>query len=121
MKNLTKIMVFLSLGISINLFYTVSSIAQTASQNQPNNTGYQNNEENSSSTLGGSLKPFDLIHNMNLNRGSFDVEASNQNINQESDNFKIIQQQRLLEMLEQNQNLTEINNIETTETININQ
>lgn len=118
MKNLIKIMASISLGMGISLLYTVNSFAQTASENQPNNTGYQSNEENSSSALGGSFEPFDLIHNMNLNRGSFDVEASNQNINEQADNFKTIQQQRLLQMLQQNHNSTETNNLEETGNIN---
>lgn len=112
MKSLNRVTFALTVGLSFILLNSVSSLAQSsADQLKPNNinTGYQNNEQDSFS--GQSFNPFDLMHNMMLNRGGFDIEASNQNINRQANDFKAIQQQRLLEMLNQNQNST-LNNQE---------
>lgn len=115
MKNLTRIILTVTLGLTISLLNALSSFAQSSTQTMDPDTGYQTNEEGSSSSLGGSFEPFDLIHNMNLNRGDFDVEASNNQINQEANDFKAIQQQRLLEMLHQNNNSSETNPVEETQ------
>ncbi|GEM_PF-6338486 len=115
MRNLTRIILSLTLGLTMTLVNALSSFAQSSTPSTDNNTGYQTNEQDSSSTLGGSFEPFDLIHNMNLNRGNFDVEASNNHINQEANDFKAIQQQRLLEMLHQNNNSSETNTVEETQ------
>ena len=110
-KNLSRISLALSLGVTLTLFNSLSSFAQTSADDLNSDTISPTNAENSG--LGnGDFNPFDLIHNVNLNRGSFDVEAANDNLDEAANDFKAMRQQLILEML--NQNAAETIEVENT-------
>ena len=112
MKNLSRIIVVLTLGLTFSVFNSLSSIAQTSADDLNSDTLSPTNAENSG-VGNANFNPFDLIHNMNLNRGNFDSEAANENLDEAANNFKVMRQQLLLEML--NQNTTEATEVENTE------
>ena len=113
MKTFTKISLSLTLGLTMAMLNSLSSFAESADNLANPDTGYQNSETGSTST-NDFFNPFDLIHNVNLNRGNFNLDAANENIDEEASNFKAIQQQRLLEMLNHTQHSPENTQIEET-------
>jgi hypothetical protein len=114
MKNFTPITLVLTISLSLAFVNPIKTLAQSSSTEANSDSSYQSNEQNPSSVLGNSFSPFDIIHNMNLNRGGFDMEASNQSINQAASDFKEMQQQRLLEMLGKTTSSNEVTDLQET-------
>lgn len=81
-----------------------SALAQVTA---PNEAPYTANEvDPSKQGLGNGFDPMSLIHNANLSRsrnGSDFAEDTRRNLNQAADQFKQLQQQRMLEMQQQSE------------------
>lgn len=100
----------ISLVISSSLFLFITPRIEAQTNNSTGDNPFQNNEQNS--LYGNSFNPMDLMHNANrlnrLNSADF-VNNSDRKIDQEAQNFRQQQQQRMLEMRQQKQTGEEIN------------
>lgn len=94
---MNKITLTLSLSLLVGLgFWTESSMAQV----NPNNNGYQENEQDAMTggTLGNSFNPMDLIHNSNFRRSrnsSEFQEDTNSELQNAAEKFKRQQQEAI--------------------------
>ncbi|MBF2056054.1 MAG: hypothetical protein IGQ45_02290 [Cyanobacterium sp. T60_A2020_053] len=100
----------ISLVLSSSFLLLITPKIEAQTNNSSGNNPFQNNEQNS--LYGDSFNPMDLIHNANrinrLNSADF-VNNSDRKIDQEAQNFRQQQQQRILEMRQQKQTEEEIN------------
>ncbi len=106
MNNYHKIFVIpvLTMGL-ISLF---SPVTQAQSSINRQNEPFQSNERNP--FYGDGINPMDIIHNANFfnsRTGSDFAEDTENNLNSAAENFKQQQQQRMLEMRQKENNITE--------------
>ncbi|WP_330203477.1 hypothetical protein [Cyanobacterium sp. Dongsha4] len=96
--------------LAISFAFITLAIFATPTNAQSNNINgknepFQSNERNP--FYGDGINPLDIIHNANFfnsRSGSDFAEDTENNINSEAENFKQLQQKRILEMQQQKQN-----------------
>jgi hypothetical protein len=90
----------ISLGVVLTIIFGISE-STLAQYKAPENDGYQSNEQDPLYGTGGTnFNPLELIHRANLNNGrsieEFNTE-SEANIQNSADEFKRLQQERILQ------------------------
>lgn len=113
---LNKLRVSLGLGIIFTLLAGFNST--TLAQFQDDNSGYQSNEKDAIyGDAPAGLNPLDLMHRIQQANGRSDAEFSQESqvqLNNSASDFKLLQQQRILEQ-QQNPTNTQEESPETLE------
>jgi hypothetical protein len=102
---------FLIIASSLTLGSTLTLVSNSLAQSTTSATeGYQSNEQNSSfgnTNFGNGFNPIQLIHNAQFlnNRSAQEFwQESDRNLNTAVDDFKRIQQEKILQQQQQNNN-----------------